>query len=412
MNSNSRRAQSAQYSPNGASLPATLRQRFAQTLADANAQAEQDARAYLVPLGVAHDRFTRQVLAQAALGDCEPSAATVAAYRRDHARLWDAGVTPLDKASTRTHFDRLRSGCRYVEALEIARLRCLAEAARKAKQPEAMREYTRQAFERAALFRALFLEPDRPTWAHKAAELREAGLRPPSKSKRKAGRTAPTPDQLLVAIGNQRGRAVRVEQFAAVFAIFGIRPAELMRGVRLEASPDGFLKLHVAGAKVDAKRGQPERVLTVAPTRLGLSKLAVALLTDAASDNGGQLQASAADVVAVRRAMRTVQAGLSPYAYRHARASDAKVTQGRDGVAAWLGHSNDRTQTYYGNARSGRGAVAITGAQASRAVRATKTLPPTLAQRFARVAVRLSASLPGSPALQTRTPSRKSAPRL
>ena len=51
-----------------------------------------------------------------------PSPATVVAYRRDHARLWAAGATPLDVASTRAHFDRLRSACRWVEAQEIARL--------------------------------------------------------------------------------------------------------------------------------------------------------------------------------------------------------------------------------------------------------------------------------------------------
>jgi hypothetical protein len=411
MKSNSNSAQPPQKTLTRASLPANLRERYAQTLADADAQVEQDARASLLPLGVAQDRFAREVLAQATLGAGEPGPATVAAYKRDHARLWAAGVTPLDKASTRAHFDRLRSACRWVEADEIARLRCLAEAARRAKQPEAMREYTRQAFERAAVFRALYLDIDRPTWAHKAQELRAAGQRPISKSKRKAGRAAPTPDQLLVSIGNQRGRAVRVELFAAVFAVFGVRPAELVRGVRLEASTDG-LRLYVSGAKVDARRGQPERVLSVAPTRLGLSKLAVALLSDASRENSGRLQATAADIVAVRRAMRDCQSGLSPYAYRHARASDVKATQGRDGVAAWLGHANDRTQTHYGNARSGSGAVAITGATATRVVRATKTLPPTLAERFTRVAVRLSARAVVAPASRVGMQSRRFGPKM
>lgn len=152
-----------------------------------------------------------------------------------------------------------------------------------------MREFTRQAFERAVVFHALYLDPDRPTWADKAAALRAAGQRPASKSKRRAGRVALTPDQLMVAFGNQRGRCKRVELFAAVFAVFGIRPAELARGVRLEVMPDG-LRLHVAGAKVDAVRGQPQRVLSVAPTRLGLSKMAVGLLTLAAAQDGGRLQ--------------------------------------------------------------------------------------------------------------------------
>ncbi|MFT4257601.1 MAG: hypothetical protein QM599_11665 [Pseudoxanthomonas sp.] len=366
--------------------PAAWRERFADVLAAARAQAGREAAAGGWPVGVAQDRFARAIVAAATAGRGEPAAATLAAYRRDHARLWAAGSTPLDKATTRAHFDRLRSACRFVEADEIARLRQLAEAARKAKDADAMRAYTRQAFERAAVFRALFLNADRPTWAGKAAALREQGKRPASKSKRKAGRNAPSPDCLLVSLGNQRKRNPRVEVFAAVFAVFGIRPAELVRGVRIETTPDG-LRLSVAGAKVGAVRGQPLRVLEVSRTRLGLSHLAVGVLTDAATRDGGRIQATAADIVAVRRAMGAAQPGLSPYAYRHARASDAKTTQGRDGVAAWLGHANDRTAQHYGHARSGRGAVVITGAKATRAIRRTKTLPPTLAERFARVAV-------------------------
>ena len=376
-----------------AALPDSLRARYADRLAEAQRLAEAEGLRLRQPAGVAMDRVVRAVLDDAATSGANPSTATQAAYQRDHARLWAAGATPLDAASTRAHFDRLRSACRWTEAQEIARLRSLAEAARKAKEPEAMREFTRQAFERAVVFRALYLDAARPTWADKAAALRAAGQRPISRSKRKAGRHAPTPDQLLVALARQPGRCTRVELFACVFAVFGIRPAELVRGVVLDATATG-LRLAVAGAKVDATRGQPMRALEVDTTRRGQSALAVALLRAYVEETGGDLSATAADIVAVRRAMREVQPGLSPYAYRHARASDVKATQGRAGAAAWLGHSNDRTQQGYGNARSGRGAVAVKAAAASRPVRQTKTLPPTVAERFAKIAVRLAARVP------------------
>jgi integrase len=193
-----------------------------------------------------------------------------------------------------------------------------------------------------------------------------------------------------------------------VFALFGIRPAEATRGLVLDKTATG-LRLVVAGAKVDAVRGQPLRVLEVEPTRRGQSALAVAFLRAYVDDTGGDLAATPADVVAVRRAMGQVQPGLSPYAYRHARASDAKATQGRAGVAAWLGHANDRTQSGYGNARSGRGAVAIKTATASRPVRQTKTLPPTLAQRLAQVATLLAARTSSQSA--TNAPTRRRSPR-
>ncbi|KAF1689559.1 hypothetical protein CSC64_12575 [Pseudoxanthomonas koreensis] len=362
-------------------------------LAEAQRLAEAEALRLRQPAGVAMDRVVRAVLDNAASSGANPSAGTQAAYRRDHARLRTAGITPLDAASTRAHFDRLRSACRWTEAQEIARLRSLAEAARKAKQTEAMREFTRQAFERAVVFRALYLDADRPTWADKAAALRAAGQRPISRSKRKAGRHAPTPDQLLVALARQPGRCTRVELFACVFAVFGIRPAELVRGVALDTTTTG-LRLAVAGAKVDAIRGQPTRLLEVDTTRRGQSALAVALLRAYVQETGGDLSATATDIVAVRRAMREVQPGLSPYAFRHAVASSVKASQSRAGVAAWLGHSNDRTQQAYGNARSGCGAVAVKAAAASRPVRQTKTLPPTVAERFAKIAVRLAARVP------------------
>ena len=377
----------------GAGLPDGLRARYAGALAEAHARAQAEGLRLRTPAGVAMDRVVRALLDEAASSGANPDEASRAAYGRDHARLWAAGKTPLEAASTRAHFDRLRSACRWVEAEEIARLRSLAEAARKAKEPEAMREFTRQSFERAVVFRALYLDANRPTWAAKAAALRAAGQRPPSRSKRKAGRHAPSPDRLLVALARQPKRCARVELLACVFAVFGIRPAELARGVVLDATATG-LRLAVAGAKVDATRGQPLRVLEVETTRRGQSALAVALLRAHVEETGGDLSATAADIGAVRRAMREVQPGLSPYAYRHARASDAKATQGRTGVAAWLGHANDRTQQGYGNARSGRGAVAVKAATASRPVRQTKTLPPTAAERFAKIATRLAARMP------------------
>lgn len=410
MNRDSTPATDPQSADPGAALPVGLRSRYADRLAEAHRLAQAEGLRLRQPAGVAMDRVVRAALDEAAASGANPSEASRVAYRRDHARLWAAGTTPMEAASTRAHFDRLRSACRWVEAEEIRRLRTLAEAARKAKDTERMREFTRQAFERAVVFRALYLAADRPTWANKAAALRAAGQRPISRSKRQAGRHAPTPDQLLVALARQPGRCARVELFACVFAVFGIRPAELVRGIVLESTATG-LRVAVAGAKVDATRGQPMRVLEVDTTRRGQSALAVALLRAHVEETGGDLSASAADVVAVRRAMGKVQSGLSPYAYRHACASEAKATQGRAGVAAWLGHANDRTQQVYGSARSSSGAVAVKAAAASRPVRQSKTLPPTAAERFAKIAARLAARSPAPEPKTAPVPRRVPRPR-
>lgn len=381
--------QTPQPQDSATSLPGWLRDRYADALACAHKEAMGESLSRLEPVGVIADRRIRAILAKAEHGKGAASAATTKAYLRDHARMLADGQTPLDKASTFQHFNRLRSAFRHGEAEAIVDLRRKAEAARKAKRMEDMRRLTTEAFERATVLDALFLADDHPVWSQKSAALRADGKRPSGKSKRSAGRLAPTPDQLLVAIGNQRGRASRVELFAACFALFGIRPAELVKGVEVIANGDG-LRLLVTGAKVDAQRGQQHRELDILPTRLGQSELAVKVLRAAAQEHKGAITATEADIVAVRRAMRVVQAGLSPYAYRHARASDVKASHGRKEVAAWLGHATDRTQSSYGSARSRSGAVTVKAATASRVVRTAKTLPPTPAQRLVNVLARCS----------------------
>ena len=371
-------------------LPGWLRTRYADAIKAARARVASEAKRTGMTSGIVADRRIRAVLDDASRDQRgAPADATVAAYRRDHTRLIAEECTPLDKASTFQHHNRLRSAFRFCEREAIRSLRLQAEQARKAKQYEAMQRLTLAALERAAVFDAMFLAADRPTWGAKAAALRAAGdWEGAGKSKRAAGRRAPTPDQLLVAIGRQPGRCARVEVPALCFALFGVRPAELQKGARLVV--DGAtLSLIVHGAKVDAVRGQKVRKLTITATRtasaagFGQSVLAVRLLSEAVAAGQDWVSLTDADLAAVRRAMRQVQPGLSPYAYRHARASDAKASGDRAAVAAWMGHSTDRAQSSYGSGRSSSGAVKIEAAQASAPVRAVKTLPMSLAQRLA-----------------------------
>src|SRR3546814_15808470 len=104
--------------------------------------------------------------------------------------------TPLDKATTFQHHNRLRSAFRFCEAEIIHDLRKRAEQARRAKQPDEMKRLTLAAFERAAVFDAMFIAEDRPTWGTQAAARRAAreGARAAGKGKRRAGRHAPALD--------------------------------------------------------------------------------------------------------------------------------------------------------------------------------------------------------------------------
>ncbi|HXI19152.1 MAG TPA: hypothetical protein VNM48_22530 [Chloroflexota bacterium] len=402
-------------------LPGWLRTRYADAIKAARTSATSEAERTGMASGIVADRRIRAVIDDASRDERgAPADATVAAYRRDHARLIAEQCTPLDKASTFQHHNRLRSAFRFCEREAIRSLRLQAEQARKAKQYEAMQRLTLAALERAAVFDAMFLSADRPTWGTKAVALRAPGdWEGSGKSKRAAGRRAPTPDQLLVALSHQPGRCARVEVPALCFALFGVRPAELQKGVRLVVE-GAALSLIVHGAKVDAVRGQKVRKLTIMAKRtasaagFGQSALAVLLLSEAVAAGQSWVALTDADLAAVRRAMREVQPGLSPYAYRHARASDAKASGDRAMVAAWMGHSTDRAQSYYGSGRSSSGAVKIKAAQASAPVRAVKTLPMSLAQRLARAEAtkhaKLAVRAERSPVLQPAT--KRRGPRL
>lgn len=395
--------------PSGAALPDWLRQRYAEHLDAARASIVREAKRGMRgdgenDAGILADRRTQEILGLAGLR--LPSPATTAAYRRDHAHMLAAGLTPGDKATTFQHFNRLRSAWRFCEVEAIRALRKKAEAARKAKDYSRMRSQTVAAYERAVLLDALFLSdlsaPSRQTWGKKSAALRAAGVgKTMGKSKRAAARVAPTPDQLLVLLLQQRNRCTRVEIAAAVFACFGIRPAELVAGVVLSIEGK-TLRLEVCGAKVDETRGQPLRVLSIEAERIGCSGLAVALLRQEIGAGRCLVKLTAADLSAVRRALRTAQRGLSPYAFRHARASDAKASQDRRSVAAWLGHRTDRAQSGYGNARSSSGAVKIHAAQSSRPVRRIKSLPSREAGKLAPIAT--CPSLVPPPPLRHRRP--------
>ena len=87
MRSNSTPAtETTQPSP-GDGLPDGLRARYAAALGEAHARAQAEGLRLRVPVGVAQDRAIRAVLDAASSSGANPSAATVAAYRHDHAQL-------------------------------------------------------------------------------------------------------------------------------------------------------------------------------------------------------------------------------------------------------------------------------------------------------------------------------------
>lgn len=175
-------------------LPGWMQVRHSAEIRRALEEVEQEAKRTGAEAGLIADRRVRAILADCESEKAPPSAATVAAYRRDHAIMMEEHQTPLDKATTFQHHNRLRSAFRYCEMEAIKQLRATSEHARRAKDYETMKKLTAHALERAAVFDAIFLAQGRPTWGAKAAALRAAGdgIKPTGKSKRAAGRVAPS----------------------------------------------------------------------------------------------------------------------------------------------------------------------------------------------------------------------------
>lgn len=301
------------------------------------------------------DEQTRKVLA-----DCperDVAKATAAEYRRVYDRLRASGLTPLEAASTRNHYDKLRTACRFCMEQDARAWRAASDRARKRGDLESAQRRTKRAFNLAAVMDELFMQGHRRTWRHKAAEMKAAGLKPGSKSKRAT--RAPAPDMAGVALltGRRHGDKVahRHAERLAVIALFGMRPAELKKGVVLRVVDGGrFLTAQVRGAKVSEKRGQEARVI-----RVPVEGSAATGLAEVIGTKGGKwtMRTTDADHRSLNRALR---GDLSCYSFRHQTGSDLKtaIAAGEttaEEAAAIMGHRSTASLSAYGTRSRGRG---------------------------------------------------------
>lgn len=311
------------------------------------------------------DKHTRAVLDRA--GSPCVSAKSEHAYRRAWAAMLAAGHTPLEHATSRAHFDFLRSAARFCLADEIRRARAASDRARKRGDLPSAQRRTRRAHECAVVFDRLFLADDHPIWKDKARALRAQGKKPVRKSKR-YGAKAPSADALLLALHASNPKAAaRHEVRAAVIALFGCRPAEIEnpRGVRLALDTDArgrrLLTAQITGAKVDEHRGQQVRLCGVpVPQVSGGKNTALAWLAARVEANGGPIvvHSTPADTRSLNRALARLQPGLSCYSFRHRVGGELKASSLPEAErAAFMGHRSTASLQHYGRARDGgRGA--------------------------------------------------------
>ncbi|WP_176315433.1 hypothetical protein [Burkholderia vietnamiensis] len=353
-------------------------------LRDGEASARQAAKRDTKPWTLHADQQTKNIL-----GDDEQrkvSQTTAAKYRREYERLRAEGITALDKARTRQHYDLLRTASHYCMEADVRALRRSAERARRAGHLDQAQRLTLEAWKMAVEMDVQFRQPERKTWKDKAKAMRKAGNPIVSKSKRDT--IAPAPSLAVAALLTVGHHGVKVaERHAervAVLALFGVRPAELKRGIELSVATDPktggqFLAARVKGVKVNADRGQAWRTLVVPVDNTAAGGLAAVV-----RERGGPVVVSMtdADHRSLNRALKP--SGLSIYSFRHAVGSELKrqaigKPETAAGAATFMGHASTRSLMSYGRAAHARGGRRF-GARAERAVR---SVPVTYMQKAA-----------------------------
>ncbi len=353
-------------------------------LRDGEASARRAAKRDTKPWTLHADQQTKNIL-----GDDEQrkvSQTTAAKYRREYERLRAEGITALDKARTRQHYDLLRTASHYCMETDVRALRASSERARRAGHLDQAQRLTLEAWKLAVEMDVQFRQPDRKTWKDKAEAMRKAGNPIVSKSKRNT--IAPAPSLAVAALLTAGHHGVKVaERHAervAVLALFGVRPAELKRGIELSVTTDPktggqFLAARVKGVKVNADRGQAWRTLVVPVDNTAAGGLAAVV-----RERGGPVVVSMtdADHRSLNRGLKAC--GLSCYSFRHAVANELKREVMRDRAAAtkaaqFMGHATEKSLMSYGRARHARGGRRF-GARAERAV---KSAPITYDEKAA-----------------------------
>lgn len=145
---------------------------------------------------------------------------------------------------------------------------------------------------------------------------------------------------------------------AAVMAVFGARPSELAKGVRLELNgPDQTITATIMGSKVTEENGHRERSVTLG---FNDSNAMIALIA-ACRTGGGQTFVRPPNLKNFTSGLNgRIKAvfpdrNLSLYHFRHQFASNAKASGASSATIAWaMGHRSTRTQGGYGSKSTGR----------------------------------------------------------
>lgn len=168
----------------------------------------------------------------------------------------------------------------------------------------------------------------------------------------------------------------------ALSILTGVRPAELVSGVKVANGECNTLVVTIRGAKTQGgKYGQVARQLTIAcetpmagflRREIGTTTSMVIKIRDARLF-GNQVSAYS------KKCWPGRQAKISPYSFRHQFAADLKAVGDPDTVSLALGHAVADTAQHYGTARQARGGGArVLAVATTRELRKERKLAKTI----------------------------------
>ncbi|HIC1535301.1 TPA: hypothetical protein ACW0GM_005366 [Klebsiella pneumoniae] len=257
----------------------------------------------------------------------------------------------LMQAGTASSFDKRRTAFRFCITEEIQNLRRKSEKAMRSKDYEAGKKLIQEAFKLAIKFEDEFLSDNRILFNDVKSQ---EGFKKVSFSKKKGLKKAPDPDVVLNGLELKKNLYDRHSLAFAVISVFGIRPAEMQKGVKLTFK-DGIIYALVKGAKVSDDKGHKHRAIGVS-VRDG--NKCDQVIMEAIYKNGGEVLATQtkSDYDSLRKYFNNHYNGTSLYTYRHQVASDLKKAGvSKTQIAEVMGHRTTESQVHYGYARSSRG---------------------------------------------------------
>lgn len=255
------------------------------------------------------------------------------------------------QCSTRSSFDKTRTAFRFCIAEEIQNLRRKSEKAMRSKDYEAGKKLIQEAFKLAIKFEDEFLSDNRILFNDVKSQ---EGFKKVSFSKKKGLKKAPDPDVVLNGLELKKNLYDRHSLAFAIISTFGIRPAEMQKGVKLTFK-DGMIYALVKGAKVSDDKGHKHRAIG---SSVRDNNKCDQVILNAIYNNGGEVLATQTknDYDSLRKYFNNHYNGTSLYTYRHQVASDLKKAGvSKRQIAEVMGHRTTESQVHYGYARSSRG---------------------------------------------------------